>query len=277
MSVPQFIVFCPDNSKYTASLVNKLTSKGFSPLVDSIHTNEDYYYWFPEQFSNLDHRVYYNLPGFLTGFIDDVDFNIMGIPHLILYFTTPGEKQLSYEILGILDKWVNKLLNDVDLLSEEENEKLSFLQTPEKPSAILVPEKTIEDEFVKLSDARNHYYTFECKHIPDFDKCIVSISKPDYDRPFTLIISDFKKTGYINIFTDIFASDDWGSILDVNFLHKLWKELKIEEEFNLKERLDKRTKEFLPNEECECPTEPQVYRMSIEDILKGSSYGRIFY
>lgn len=277
MSVPQFIVFHTE-SNLAAGIINKLTLAGLTPLVDSTHVTEDYYYWFPEQFSKLDHRVYYNAPGFLTGFIDDVDFGIMGIPHVILYFTTPGEKQISYELLGILDKWVNKIINDVDFLNEEENAKLlSFLKLPEKPSAILIPEKPAEDEFVKISEARNHYYTFECKHIPDFDKCIISICKPDYERPFTLIINDFKKVGYINLFTDIFASPDWGSILDVNFLHKLWKELRIEKEFNLEERLLKRTEEFLPNDECECPSEPQVYRMSIEDILKGSSYGRIFY
>lgn len=279
MSTPQFMVFCPKvQNQFFSSIVSRLGREGCPALIDSTHINHDWAGWFKEQFSGLDHRVFYNLPSFLTGFIQDVDINVMGIPHLILYFTTHEEKKFTSEMWGVIDKWVNKILNDVDLLNEADMNLLNEIIVKHvEPELLHGPEPVEEDDFVTITDAKNHYYTFESKSIPEYDKVIVSVSKPDFNRPFTIIISEFSKNGYKNLFTDLFSSLDWGSVLDVNFLNRLWKELKMCEEFNLDKRLEDRTKQFLPNEEGECPAEPQVYRMHIDDILKSSSFGRIFY
>jgi hypothetical protein len=276
MFTPQFVVFAPPGDNHPGWIINKLTASGFPPLVDAVH-DQSWGNWFIEQFGSIDHRVYYNLPGFMSGFIQDVDLGIMGVPHIILYFTTTT-KQIDLKTWGIIDKWINKILNDVDLIDESENTILeNIIRLPTTSEAISKPEVHDVDDLVKQTDARNHYYSFECKNIPDFDKTIISICKPEIPRPFTIIISDFKEKGYKPLFTDLFASRDWGSIMDVNFLARLWKELGINEDFDLENRLKERTSQFLPNEECDVLCEPQVYRMHIEDILKGSSFGRIFY
>ena len=58
----------------------------------------------------------------------------------------------------------------------------------------------------------------------------------NYSRPGLVVIFNnkhFKEKGYKTLFTDLFASRDWGSIMDINFLAKLWKELGINEDFDL--------------------------------------------
>jgi hypothetical protein len=275
MSIPQFVVFSPKvHNEFQGVIIDRLTKAGYPPLVDSVHITQDWAGWFKEQFVLLDHRVFYNLPGFSSGFMEDIDIAVLGIPHVIMYFTGPRTNELSW---GLLDKWMNKILNNVDLMNCDYLELEKTIRLPTTATLLSSPKEAQEDPLVQSTSANDFYYTFECKHIVDFDKVLVSIRKPDHKKPFTLIINDYQKNGYLPLFTDLFTSPDWGSVLDANFLKSLWGELGYTEEFDLQERLRKRTAEFLPNDTAEALSEPVVHRMYIEDILQGSSFGRIFY
>lgn len=241
-----------------SKIITKLTEIGLDPMVDSIHYWKD---WFLQQFVGP-HRVYYTDPFLLTGKVTDIDFDISGNPDFVVY-TTDGEPCSDEEWVDVTN-WLDAKLHDLPA-----NE--CRLKPLCKPTLLQgIPDREV-DPLVQVRDAKNHYYTFEFKHLGDIDLMLYSVHKPFEEEPYTVIVDDFSKNGHTHFFTDIFSNPSWGKdVLNLNFLIKVWGELQMDGELTgskLDDLLKVRTEEFLPKDGI-CNIEPQVYRKPIEELLK---------
>lgn len=256
----------PPNSKHS-KLITNLTNLNLAPMVDSIHYWKD---WFMQQFSETPHRVYYTDPFLLTGKITDINFDISGNPDFIVY-TTNGDELSDDEWVDVTN-WLDSKLHDPEVQVKD-----CRLEPATNPTLLASPPDTVYDPLVERRDAKDHYYSFEYKHIGDLDLMLYSVHKPFEDEPFTVVVDEFSKNGHKQFFTDIFSAPNWGKdILNLNFLIKVWSELQLDGELTgdkLNDLLAVRTEEFLPKDGI-CNIEPQVYRKTIEDLLhEKASFG----
>jgi hypothetical protein len=246
-------------------LLNKLTSVGFSPLVDSVHYWKS---WFLQNFNNVEHRAFYLDPWLLYGDVKDVDFDLNGKPHFVVYYTEPG---VDWDLVFNYFNW---LLFDKEFDRLDEAKKYLELPTVNTPL-----KKSVEygdDDLVIKRDMKDNYYKYETKEVEDL--VLYSIKKPYVDLPFTVVIP--KEEGIKWLFTDLYNSKDWGNYYaDHIFLQRLWKEVGLDGEFTeqkLNELLKERVEQFLPSEGI-VRAEPQVFRAGINYVIKKSPlFGKKF-
>lgn len=253
-----------------AQLIVCLTSNGHIPLVDSTH---NYKAWFTNNFHLVSHRVFYNkpFPQLLAGTIEEVDFEIMGRPHFVVYYTTSLEDAKvpdEYEWRCIV-KYMDEILNAEDKLSDEELKVGKACLGAYKtmvPIAVDEDEETEVGEFVIERSLEDYYYKFESKFIKEADLMIYQVTKPFVERPFTVLVEKFSHNGARSLFTDLFNCPDWGrEHIDIQFLESLWRHLDLLDDapFDIEKMLECATAACYPNESGEIRSEPRVYRRAI--------------
>ena len=276
---PQIVVFTDNpTTLFQTNLLKRFHELGFAPMVDSKHTTKE---WFVENFMTLDHKVFYNQPFLLQGTIDQVDFDLSGIPHFVIYYTKNEESKLltveDWEcIIRYFDWKLNEHGDGSDYqLRHAESLLLPPTSTPLEQGPESIPEDT---DIVKVKDMKKYYYKFESKHLSELDLMMYEITKPFVDRPFTILIDKFSENGPKQLFSDLFISEDWGKdSMDIRFLDSLWTYLKLDGTFNVDQILKERTESCYPNESGEIRCEPKVYRISMESMIeKGEMNGKKF-
>jgi len=276
---PQIVVFANNpTTPFQTDLIKRLTDLGFAPMVDSKHTTKQ---WFNENFLTLDHKVFYNQPFLLQGTIDQVDFDLSGIPHFVVYFTKNETiKFLSTEDWECIIRYFDWKLNEHGDGSDYQLRHAAKLLLPPVTSELKVgPDEAPEDtDIVKVKDMTKYYYKFESKHLSELDLMMYEITKPFVDRPFTVLVEKFSENGPKQLFSDLFISEDWGNdSMDIRFLDSLWNYLKLKDKFDVDAILKERTESCYPNESGEIRCEPKVYRISMESMMeKGEMNGKKF-
>ncbi len=122
------------------------------------------------------------------------------------------------------------------------------------------------------SEIEEIYYDYKKTHDDLRDYCIHEI-KRGKDKPFSILILDFKTKGHIQFFKDLFYSSDWDSKRssdgylsnDMQFTIDLWKHL----------QMDKKYGPFDPSKIIEeygyISTDklyhPKLYRKSSDDVI----------
>ena len=265
-----------------ADLIAALTEHGHVPLVDSLHSQKE---WFTNNFHLVSHRAYYNhpFPHLLSGHLEEVDFEIMGRPHFIVYYTTTLENANIPDAhqWRCITKYFASILNgDDDETSDEElkvgKESLGIVKVME-PLPLEDDEETEVGPFVIERSLEDYYYKFESKWIKDADLMIYEVKKPFVDRPFTVLIEKDSAKGAGSLFTDLFSCPDWGhEHLDVKFLESLWAHLGLSDDapFDMEAMLKHATEACYPNESCEVLAEPKVFRKGIAEMEE--VYGKKF-
>lgn len=280
----QIVVFTERQPTAVQSeIIRRLNGNGWAPLVDSVHFHRS---WFMENFRNICHKAFYNEPILLEGEVAEIDFGIMGKPHFIVYYSEkvdPVPDQYAWECIV---KYFDLILNDHDNIDDFEIEKAKEFLNPAQIVPLMTSTFLLQDQDENSNVAQlvvdrkmeDFYYTFEKKYIKEADLMICQVTKPFVERPFTIVIDKFSENGYSKLFTDLFASNDFGyTFTNMKFLESVWKELGLQkdgEEFDLEGRLKLRTEACVPNESLEIVGEPKVYRKSINEIgdLWGSKF-----
>lgn len=156
----------------------------------------------------------------------------------------------------------------LDYLLCEERDEISLVKkgrllcpTKESPALLSQPSKSTPPA---LEDVPYEMFTEVIN-----DTLFVQIEKPYCELPYTVVIFDFSKHGYIPVFTDLFICASWGvSKKDIAFLAYLWKLWNMPGEFDLPLLLENATKACYPNEEGNPGRpEPTVYRKPIAAVL----------
>lgn len=256
-------MYTANKGKDRALIYSRLRSMGFSVMADAVHTKAS---WFRENYPGKNHRAFY-LDPFLIGLVKDINFEIMGVPDFIVWFSENSE--LDQTKWGVVAAYLQVCLNGGECPEPTITAAKAFLGTHITPICLAQPQEVVgEDGLTVVRDMNDYYYQFHDYKFPG-DKVIYSVQKPYVKDPFTIVIEDFSKDNGRRFFTDLFACPEWGrDLMDNTFLSQLWEELKMDGPFNINDLLKARTAEFMPNGE-DCPlVEPRVLRKSISDIVR---------
>lgn len=106
----------------------------------------------------------------------------------------------------------------------------------------------------------------------ELETCLVNdymfyqVTKPHVDIPYTTVVRGFEKNGHKRFFTNLFICNSWGvANADIQFLHKAWKWLEMDDEMDLDALMKEAT------EACKYPTmetEPEVWRNDLKSVLQ---------
>lgn len=226
----------------------------FPVLVDAVHQNDLNYMQ-----NNFDNARFFFLSEFLSMCTKDELAQIA--PDFVINFN------MNFEVTE--KQWVSISRLFENLIFTEFNH----------PEEIVAPAKELLNEFVIPApitlppeipniETKEHYELYT-KHVEDRDVMLIQVEKPFCDLPYTVVIREFSKKGFVSFFTDLFICDSWGvSRKDYEFLEQVWKHWDMHGEYNLDKMLHEATKRCFPQEGEQPQAEPEVYRRPIENVLE---------
>jgi hypothetical protein len=114
----------------------------------------------------------------------------------------------------------------------------------------------------------NDFYDFHEYHVTGRDVSLFQIDKPFTDLPYTLVIRDFSKVGYLPLFSGFYIEMSWGvSPKDDQYLRFLWEKLGMTGECDLEKMQKERALRCYPGKGQVPESQPEVYRKSIDQVL----------
>lgn len=162
-----------------------------------------------------------------------------------------------------------------DCMNEEVDsacDKKTWLLDMPEPQVIgaveVVKEKTKrKDEDLQEEDTKCGMYTIDYEDIGDCR--LYQLTKPNTDRPYTVLIRDFKKFGSKRLFSSMRLFDSWGvSKGDTAFLEQVWKTyLGFSGQPNFDEMLEEHIKACDEGE-----PEPKVWRVHMEEVIRQNKF-----
>lgn len=109
-------------------------------------------------------------------------------------------------------------------------------------------------------------YAFDMHVEQSQDTALCQVSKPNTDRPYTVVVRGYSKRGLEPFFAGLFAVSSWGvSTADVAFLRELWVYLSMPGEFDIDDILKRATEACYPSDKGPGDPEPEVYRLTIQE------------
>jgi len=113
------------------------------------------------------------------------------------------------------------------------------------------------------------YYDFKEYIAKDRDVGFFQITKPFTDLPYTMVIREFSKVGYLPIFSGFYIEMSWGvSPKDDEYLRFLWEKLGMVGECDLEKMQRERALRCYPAQGHVPEAQPEVYRKNIDQLLK---------
>lgn len=255
------------------ALISKFENQGYRVLVDSLHKHE--IQWIIENYSDCPHRVYFaDAHEIYDGIVKELDdrapFNFIAYFDQSVTLNNADWVYIRLFLKAFLyDHKMPRLTRRMtNLLSGQHSEMVQY----EDP---VVKQVEMQDE--------NPCYTFKKAIFEDRNIALCEIVKPiiikcqdklqekelvEKSVPYTVVIRNFATRGFYPIFWSLFICESWGKDnKDIQFLKALWRDLKMDGEFNMDEILDNGMKECnWGNGEGACAG-PEVYRKSMPDTL----------
>ncbi len=248
---PYFTIFCDKKSTPAQTEIVKAIEKYYLCFIDSENTAP----LIKKKYAGSNHRFFgKDLDDWLMYEIDIVDI----IPPAFVLTFDVGTKvkkhewQLAYDFV----KTIFSPNPDQAIIDQ------MFVLVPKAP----IPEK-ISIQPKKDAVKQNNEYMFEYFVDKEKDWCFCQIEKPFTDRPYTCVIENFTKEGFLPMFTAYYICTSWGvNPQDHIFLAHLWKYLdmgKTHGDLDLEKRLRQNI------EECQNgKPEPRVYRDYIKNVIE---------
>lgn len=183
---------------------------------------------------------------------------LFSLPHFLVNFdidTVITDLQWTF-----IKNWVNAIFEGNEDLNTEMFKLLPPPVTEVSGFEVL--------DFKKEEEA----YAFRYFIDEDRDKAIFEVTKPFTDRPYSSVITNYSSRGMEPFFTSLYVCQSWGICnYDHLFLLKIWKHLGMQEthgELDLENRLKAAIAKCLPDNPGGPEKEPEVYRMSIENLIE---------
>jgi hypothetical protein len=248
---PFFTIFCDRKSTTKQTEIVKTLETYYICFIDSENQTHE----IKRKYANSNHRFF------------GLDRNKWLMYELSVVESIPPAFVLTFDVDQFISKKDWKLAYDFvkTIFSLEPDEQLI------KDMAVLVPTATIVEKLTvapaKDVVKQNNEYMFSHHINNEKDFCLCQIEKPFTDKPYTCMIENFRKEGFLPMFTAYYICTSWGVCSqDHIFLAHLWKHLdmsKVHGEFNLEQRLRQNI------EECKNgKPEPRVYRLDTKEVLK---------
>lgn len=255
---PAFTIFADPKKTLTTLHVTQVIKKYYPVFVDGVNID-------PVLMKNKykgSNSKFFALEGddWLMYDLETVD---LIPPSFLLSFDK--DNKLSKEDWKIVRKWVQSIFED-DLEDDLNERMLELVPKPVELEEIVTLSKQIEPKVIP--DQRDYLFRYVLED--ELDRCLIEVVKPYTDKPYTTVIRDFKKKGFLPFFTSLYVCTSWGVCSkDHQFLQHLWTHLKMQLEhgdLDLERRLKEDIEKCLPREGYVPNAEPEVYRLTIEEV-----------
>jgi len=189
--------------------------------------------------------------------------NKASLPRFVITFDHDYEPE--WLSIGL---WVNAIFNGVTPSVYETNYmkimKYNVLETHVPDDG----DKNITS--IEMASDEQQSYSYRTLVDNDRDLIYVEVLKPFTDRPYTVIIRAYSKRGILPFFTSLYVCSSWGVCnSDHVFLTRLWDYLDMSTnhgDFDLPNRLKKDIEACYPGKGRVPDSEPEVYRLTIEQV-----------
>ena len=246
-------------------------------MVDSVHVGD--MNWLRRNFSDIPHRMYTYL-GESTTLEQPQHWNLWNISNLkdeFLFFPTfvvcfDCDQEVTLEQWKAMDYYFLKKLGIVEKGGEEMDCEgvVSLIDQCSKKLLRSADLSSYDPAFMdSVQQAMATCYEFDYEINTAWDVCLAQITKPNVDRPYTVVLRNFIENGFARLFTSLYICTSWGVCrADRDFLEKLWERLEMEGEFDLDKMLKEHTDLCHPGIKNVPEIEPEVYRLNIKDTIE---------
>jgi hypothetical protein len=251
---PFFTIFCDRKSTPTQTEIVKTLEKYYQCFIDS----ENQTFEIKRKYEGSNHRFF------------GLDRNKWLMYELPVVESIPPAFVLTFDVGEQISKNQWKLVYDFvkSIFTDMPDQQLIDDMGVLVPTATIVEKLTVAPAIDVVK--QNNEYMFHHKIDAEKDFCYCQIDKPFTDKPYTCVIEDYSKEGFLPMFTAYYICTSWGVCSkDHIFLAHLWKHLDMavmHGAFDLEQRLRKNI------DDCKNgKPEPRVYRLPInevEDVFK---------
>lgn len=246
-------------------------------MADSVHVGD--MSWLRRNFGDIPHRLYTFLG--VGSKLDQPQhwnsWNISQVKDEFLFFPTfivcfDVDQEVTDDQWKAMDYYFLKKLGIVDEGGEEVDCDCitSLIDTCSK-RLLRGPDVSSFDPCFMDSEQKvvPDCYEFDYEINAAWDICLAQITKPNVDRPYTVVLRNFVQNGFSRLFTSLFVCTSWGVCrADREFLEQLWEELNMEGEFDLDKMLKEHTDLCHPGAGHVPEAEPEVYRLDIKETVE---------
>lgn len=254
---PCFTVLADPGKKLTNLHVAETLKKYYPFTVDGVNTTglmiKNKYAGSNAKFFSLD------MDDWLMVDIETVDL----IPPSFM-LTFDKTKKVTKKEWRTVYRWVDQIFRGE--LSKDLEEEMNILvpKPAELPQVVTMLNQKIPETILDKRD-----YNFNYQVDEDFDRCLCQVDKPYTDKPYTVVIRNFKQRDFLPLFTALFVCNSWGVCnQDIAFLAQVWTYLAMEKygELDLETRLKEDIEKCSPKEGRVPEAEPEVYRLTIDEV-----------
>lgn len=232
-------------------------------LVDAVHKRDKH--WLMRNFDKVPHMCFYQ-DNSIWEFDTIEKLGEDDFPTLVVCFQ-------DHDVIEESDwMYINQYIQSLLHGCRFDNE---LLLKAEKFMSLCMKEKVMQEPDLTSFDMEEDVeepvkaYSFRCEVCTAWDTCLVEIVKPYTDLPYTVVLRDFVRDGYLRLFTSIFICQSWGVSRDDHlFLKELWVRLGMEGECDLEKMLKEHTELCFPGKGNVPISEPEVYRNNLEDVIR---------
>ena len=267
--IPKITVFLSNPStKQEDDIVKRFLQLNFAPLVDAHHKKSKQ--WFINNVKPVSHKLFsFDQQNVYFYEVDDLNDTMDFTPNVMINWNEEDviEEQQWREIREWL---LYKFYTCYDSMDVNDN----ILQVVFKADQLMKrPELQISKLPEENIDEKNEGYCFETFYIEDKNTMLYEVKKPYTDLPYTSVIRNFSERGHRAFFPSLYICKSWGvSRYDLPFLSFIWKQLGLEENFDMDSMLKETTEKCYPSENGIPEPEPEVYRRCISDVLTTLQY-----
>jgi hypothetical protein len=262
----KLLVFKKDGG-FTSTIIKMFNEQGYAHLLDGVHVNDQEFLkknfsLCPHLFVNL--RIA-NLVVWPT-FHRYGDYSHEKTPDFVIYFDEV--EVLSWDDWQFLKDYFLKLFSygELPFVDKRGDYLLSTAIAPEEVNWSEMNVDYARSDVTEDGDA-DDYYDFKSFIVPDRDVGIFEITKPFTNLPYTMVIRNFSKVGYLPLFSGFYIEMSWGvSTKDDAYLRFLWEKLEMEGECDLEKLQRDRALKCYPAQGHVPEPQPEVYRKTIDQV-----------
>lgn len=169
------------------------------------------------------------------------------------------------------DQWMNILKWVRTIFKGEDDYELNELVYSMIPKPKVLDEKIVLSKSIEPKSVPDQKeYLFRMKEDEGLNIALFEIIKPYTDKPYTCVIRDYKNRGEEPFYTALYVCTSWGVCSkDHEFLSHLWNHrMKGMGPLDLENRLKKAIENCTPREGFIPDSEPEVYRLTIEEVYE---------
>lgn len=255
MDVKFIVLVAKPNDPHYGYLLKTFTALGYTTLADGINYNN--YNWYQRNIK-VGRLFIFDKDELFMFTVENLDSKMDWMPDFAITFNDDAvitEKQWDEIHLYCKQHLTNEIIDMTNTMKVHE-----LLGRPTKMVANV-------DETPALEEKQD-YYGFNRCYLDEQDIMLYEVTKPFTDLPYTSVTRRYSKKGHLPFFTDLFICQSWGvARSDVAFLANMWKELKMEGEFDLEKLMKEATEKCMPKDDELPEPEPEVYRRSLQDTI----------